>query len=152
MTSHRYPKLLSAGLIAALIALAPAASAEPPPDAPRYVKAKSVNVRKGPGTSNTVVAALSLGAEVRIYAVSGDWSRISPPGKPEQWIFSPLLQPERPAPAKTKAPDQRPKIEPAATADTPDKRSNETKGSPRDDAPGTPARKADDRPALPGQP
>lgn len=90
--------LAAAGLIAAVSVAGPVASAQGPGahTEVRYVKGDAVNVRGGPGTSYTVLEVAILGTEVTIYASNGNWSLISPPGKPERWIYAPLLQKEKP--------------------------------------------------------
>ncbi|MEZ6010785.1 MAG: SH3 domain-containing protein [Hyphomonas sp.] len=109
MTTTSFRLFLAAAAMAVFMTAIPAASAQPQPqpEGPRYVKSESVNVRGGPGTGNTVIEVLILGTEVQIYATNGNWSRISPPDKPEKWIYSPLLQKDKP-PAKAKAGDKHP--------------------------------------------
>ena len=104
MRTRRFSARIAASTLAALIAFSAIAHAQPahPPEGPRYIKSERVNVRGGPGTGNSVIEVLLLGAEVQIYAVTGDWARISPPGKPEKWVYSPLLQPEKPQPKPQK--------------------------------------------------
>ncbi len=108
MLTRRLSTRIAAGTLAALIALSAVAQAQPSPghEGPRYIKSEKVNVRGGPGTGNSVVEVLLLGAEVQIYAVTGDWARISPQGKPEKWVYVPLLQAEKPQPKPTKAQPQ----------------------------------------------
>ncbi|PKP80905.1 MAG: hypothetical protein CVT79_12880 [Alphaproteobacteria bacterium HGW-Alphaproteobacteria-18] len=105
MLTHRLSARIAAAALAALIAVNAAAHAQPSPQpqGPRYIKSERVNVRGGPGTGNSVLEVLLLGAEVQIYAVTGDWARISPPGKPEKWVYAPLLQPEKPQARPAKA-------------------------------------------------
>lgn len=105
MLTRRLSARIAAGTMAALIAVSAIAHAQPaqPPEGPRYIRSEKVNVRGGPGTGNSVIEVLLLGAEVQIYAVTGDWARISPPGKPEKWVYSPLLQPEKPQPKPQKS-------------------------------------------------
>lgn len=104
MRTRRLSARIAASALAALIAFSAIAHAQPaqPPEGPRYIKSERVNVRGGPGTGNSVIEVLLLGAEVQIYAVTGDWARISPPGKPEKWVYSPLLQAEKPQPKPPK--------------------------------------------------
>ena len=104
MRTRRFSARIAASTLAALIAFSAVAHAQPaqPPEGPRYIKSEKVNVRGGPGTGNSVIDVLLLGAEVQIYAVTGDWARISPPGKPEKWVYSPLIQPEKPQPKPQK--------------------------------------------------
>ena len=104
MRTHRFSTRIAASTLAALIAFSAIAHAQPAqrPEGPRYIKSERVNVRGGPGTGNSVIDVLLLGAEVQIYAVTGDWALISPPGKPEKWVYSPLLQPEKPQPKPQK--------------------------------------------------
>lgn len=108
MLTRRLSARLAASALAALIAFSAIAQAQPapPPEGPRYIKSEKVNVRGGPGTGHSVIEVLLLGAEVQIYAVAGDWARISPPGKPEKWVYSPLLQPEKPQPKRQKGQPQ----------------------------------------------
>lgn len=108
MLTRRLSARLAASALAALIAFSAVAHAQPgpPPEGPRYIKSEKVNVRGGPGTGNSVIEILLLGAEVQIYAVTGDWARISPPGKPERWVYSPLLKPEKPQPKPQKGQPQ----------------------------------------------
>lgn len=104
MLTRRLNARIAASTLAALIAFSAIAQAQPapPPEGPRYIKSEKVNVRGGPGAGNAIIEVLLLGAEVQIYAVTGDWARISPPGKPEKWVYSPLLQPEKPQPKPQK--------------------------------------------------
>lgn len=128
MLNKKLKTLLAIGLVSSAAAFGPIASAQAPRENPqsaashhgiRYVKASAVNVRGGPGTHNSVLTVLNLGAEVSIYLVRGDWARISAPNKPEQWIYTPLLQDSKPtAPsqkhaAKVAAPAA-PKAQPVA--------------------------------------
>lgn len=104
------PKTVSSAIAAAalmaLLSAAPLASAEPPPpDTTRYVAAEKVNVRTAPTTKGKIRTSLKRGAEVKVFEVSGNWSRISAPGEPERWIYSSLLQPEQPRSAKDPKPD-----------------------------------------------
>jgi len=107
LTRRRSPRI-AASALAALIAFSAIAQAQPahPPEGPRYIRSEKVNVRGGPGTGHSVIEVLLLGAEVQIYAVADDWARISPPGKPEKWVYSPLLQPEKPQPKPQKGQPQ----------------------------------------------
>ena len=101
MTQFRIRPFLAASIAAAMLATSLTAAADPQSPEARYVKGDAVNVRGGPGTGNSVLEVLFLGTEVQIYLTTGDWSRISPPGQPEKWIYAPLLQREKPA-AKAK--------------------------------------------------
>lgn len=98
MTKFRARPVLAAIVAASILTAGFSASAESPPHEARYVKSDAVNVRGGPGTGNTIIEVLFLGTEVQIYASSGNWNRISPPGQPEKWIYAPLLQKEKPSP------------------------------------------------------
>ena len=104
MRTRRFSARIAASTLAALIAFSAIAHAQPahPPEGPRYIKSERVNVRGGPGTGNSVIEVLLLGAEVQIYAITGDRARISPPGKPEKWVYAPLLQAEKPQPKPQK--------------------------------------------------
>lgn len=101
---------LSLAACLALAAFAPASAIAQAPNSPtqgqkpevhRYVKAARVNVRSGPGTSHKPVDVVAHGLEVTIYLTQGDWSRISPSGRQERWIYTPLLQPSAPERSKS---------------------------------------------------
>lgn len=66
----------------------------------RYIKSSRVNVRSGPGVSHSSLDIITLGSEVRVYLTVGDWSRISASGQTERWVYTPLLQPSAPIPAR----------------------------------------------------
>lgn len=102
MLTRRLSARIAAATMAALIAVSALAQPAQPPESPRYIRSEKVNVRGGPGTGNSVIEVLLLGAEVHIYAITGDWARISPPGKPEKWVYAPLLQAEKPQPKPQK--------------------------------------------------
>ena len=122
MTQFRIRPVIAAAIAAAMLTSSLSAAAEPPQPEARYVKSQSVNVRGGPGTTNSVLEVLILGTEVQIYATQGNWNRISPPGKPEKWIYAPLLQREKPV-AKVKA-ESKPKNGPAAPQTKPEKKTD----------------------------
>lgn len=115
MSHFRISYFLAACLTAAVLSTSLSSGAEAQQPEPRYVRPEAVNVRGGPGTGNSIVEVLVLGTEVQVYVTMGNWSRISPPGKPEKWIYAPLLQPEKPAP-KGKKPEPAAKSQPAAPA------------------------------------
>ena len=100
MPKHRIKSVFAASLVASTALFGPTATAQSPQPAPRYVKAEAVNVRGGPGVSNSIVTVLNLGTEVSIYVTKGDWARISGPGQQEKWIYAPLLQDNKPQPVK----------------------------------------------------
>ena len=87
---------ITASILAAIMCAGSTASADPQSPEARYVKPSALNVRGGPGTSNNVLEVLLLGTEVKIYASLGDWSRISPDGQPEKWVYAPMLQRDKP--------------------------------------------------------
>lgn len=133
MTNHRFRAILASAAIASLMTAGQLASAQQPPEQDLYVRVDAVNVRGGPGVSNIVIEVLLLGTEVRIYATSGNWSRISPPGKPEKWIYTPMLQREKPpvkAKAKTKVKEQ-PRDEHPSGKDTPSGKQTQPKAEPK---------------------
>ena len=57
-----------------------------------YIGSAAVNVRSGPGTSNGVASVLRMDEKVTVYDRHGDWSRISPRGQAERWVYTPLLR------------------------------------------------------------
>jgi uncharacterized protein YraI len=87
------------------------ASVKPPSSSgdARYIKSSRVNVRSGPGTNHAAIDVATLGNEVHVYFSQGDWSRISPPGQTERWVYTPLLQSDAPAAPKTfSKPEEKP--------------------------------------------
>ena len=108
MTDFRIRPVVAAIVAASILTAGFSAAADTPPHEARYVKSEAVNVRGGPGTSNTIIEVLLLGTEVQIYASVGNWNRISPPGQQEKWIYAPLLQKEKPSakPVSKKKDDQ----------------------------------------------
>jgi len=129
MLTRRLSARIAASALAALIAFSTIAQAQPapPPEGPRYIKSEKVNVRGGPGTGNSVIEVLLLGAEVQIYAVAGDWTRISPPGKPEKWVYSPLLQTEKPQPKPQKGKASKDKAQTGPTSPSKPKQDETTR-------------------------
>lgn len=123
MLTRRLSARIAAATMAALIAVSAIAHAQPapPPEGPRYIRSEKVNVRGGPGTGNSVIEVLLLGAEVHIYAITGDWARISPPGKPEKWVYAPLLQAEKPQPKPQKGKTPQTKAQPSKAQSAPEK-------------------------------
>lgn len=149
MPSHRINSFLAVSLVAAIALFGPTATAQSPQPAPRYVKAEAVNVRGGPGVSNSIVTVLNLGAEVSIYVTKGDWARISGPGQPEKWIYAPLLQDHKPQPVKAANARTAPKPSQKAAAkpDSHQKREPEAPSSKKAEHPTAQKEKQDGPPA-----
>jgi hypothetical protein len=60
-----------------------------PPPVTKKVNTASLNVRRGPGLLFGINSSLSANTPVTIYAVQGEWSKIS--NTNDEWVFSPLL-------------------------------------------------------------
>jgi uncharacterized protein YraI len=55
------------------------------------VKAATANLRKGPGTSEAIVARVARGARLRASVVRGDWIRVEHAGV-TGWIHRSLVE------------------------------------------------------------
>jgi hypothetical protein len=71
---------------------APAVDSDRPAPQPSYtVQASSASIRKGPGTTEPLLAVAPRGAVLRASAVRGDWVKVSH-GPVTGWVYRPLLK------------------------------------------------------------
>lgn len=64
----------------------------------RYVTASVLNVRKGPGTNNSIVGTLKNGTKVTVYEEKSGWSRIGT----NKWVSNSYLSSSKPKESTTK--------------------------------------------------